>query len=111
MHGANFCKIDLVTYPNAIAITRSPIANNVPEIIPMKRVKAIIPITINSKSQIPAVDKENWKYRFNTMVQVSIEMFDNTKVNFDLQEVINQPTWTANLAGQQNCVTALSLLL
>lgn len=104
MPAANRCQIDL-TDLKAIKVRREPIASYTDELLIKAHVTGVTPIKINSKPAAP--DDVNWQYRFNSIIEVCIHMSDGENCHdfiFDIQEVTNQATWTANLAGQQKCV-------
>ena len=42
---------------------------------------------------------------------VDIVMNDGSHFDFDIQEVTNQAGWTANLAGQQQCIADINAWL
>ena len=70
------------------------------------------------KSRITSVDSRenlNWNvpgvrpYQFNDLLRVMLK--DSGKdyiIDFDIQEVVNQPTWTPNPAGLTQCVADIS---
>lgn len=101
---ANTCQIVLGT--SAMEITREPIANNATEYINKTQIKVVTPLKIVTKpgSATPG----EWIYRFNSIVEVHVILLDDSRFVFALQEVTNQPTWTANLSGQQNCVNDIN---
>lgn len=106
MPAANQSQIDL-TDPAAIQVTREPVASNVPELLPKAQITGVFPIKINSKPAAP--DDANWTYRFDDIICVAIHMSDGGNPDghiftFEIQEITNQPGWTADLAGQQQCV-------
>jgi predicted homoserine dehydrogenase-like protein len=111
MGAANLSQI--VLGATSLEITREPIANNPTELIPYTHIVGVVPVLINSKSQYTAEDQAqgNWKYRFDDMVKVDIKIADGTNFMFELQEITNQAGWTANLAGQQQCVADINALI
>lgn len=101
----------IVLGANGLEITREPVANNVTEFIPYSHITGVVPLKINTKAQSPAAEQYGWKYRFPQMVIVDIKIADGTNFAFDLQEITNQATWTANQAGQAQCVADITALI
>jgi len=70
------------------------------------------------KSRITAVDSRenlNWNltgvrpYQFNDLLRVIIkDSGSSVIIDFDIQEVVNQPTWTPNPQGLTQCVLDIS---
>lgn len=46
-------------------------------------------------------------YNRQNRYTVEIQLNSNDRIRFDVQDVSNQPTWTANQAGLNNAVNAL----
>lgn len=90
-------------------VTPEPIISNVAELFPKLQIKSVIPVKIQEKPI--GVDAENWKYRFDSIVVVCVELSDETTFKMELAEVTNQPTWTPDLAGQQQCVADINAWL
>lgn len=107
MPAANLCQI--VLGDAAIEYTREPVADNTMELIPKQAISGVYPTKINSKPAAP--EDAYWNYRFDDMVIVTIAINDEKSFNFDVQEVTNQPTWTSDLAGQQQCVADINTWL
>ena len=109
MGAANLSQI--VLGANGLEITREPIANNATELIPYSHITTVSPVKINTQAQSPVVEQYGWKYRFPQMVQVNLDLTDGKNFKFDVQEITNQAGWTANLAGQQQCIADISALI
>ena len=108
---ANQSQIDLTTNPNAMIVTREPIASNTAENIAYAHVVSVIPVKIQTRPLLASPDYDNWKYRFDQIIVVSVELADGNSFKFDIQEITNQAGWTPNLAGQQQCVSDISAQL
>jgi len=104
---ASECQIVLGT--SAMEVTIEPVASNTPELLPKAQITGVYPIKINSKPAAP--DDVNWKYRFDDMILVCVAMSDGQQFTFELQEVTNQAGWTADLAGQQQCIDDINAWL
>jgi len=104
---ANQSQIVLGT--SCIEVTREPIADHSTELIQKIHVVGVYPVAIQNKPSAP--DDQAWKYRFDKMVIVNIFLSDGTKFGFDVQEITNQAGWTANLAGQQQCIDDINTWL
>lgn len=109
MGAANLSQI--VLGANGLEITREPVANNATEFIAYNHITTVSPIKINTRAQSPTAEQYGWKYRFPQMVQVNLELADGRNFRFDVQEITNQATWTADLAGQQQCITDITALI
>lgn len=96
---------------NCLEITREPVANNATESIPYEHIVSVNPVKINAKANAPLTEQYGWKYRFPQMVVVNLELKNRMNFSFDVQEITNQPTWTANLAGQQQCIADITAQL
>lgn len=107
MGAANLCQIVLGSA--AIEYTREPVADNATELFPKDAISGVFPVKINSKPAAP--DDAYWNYRFDDMIIVTVNMHDGSHFNFDLQEVTNQAGWTADLAGQQQCIDDINTWL
>lgn len=107
---ANKCQITLGA--NTMSIEREPIANNVPEIIAYSQIVSVAPVQFHSKANVALVDQVNWRYRFDTMTIIVINLADGTHVPIELQEVTNQATWNLGTqAAQTNAITAINAVL
>lgn len=111
MSAANQCQV--VLGDDAIEITREPIASNAKELLPKIHIAKVSPIKINSKSQMAAAERDAcWKYRFDVMTQISIDMTDGSSLILELQEITNQPTWSGGtLLGQQTAIDDINTWL
>lgn len=106
---ANKCTITLGT--SSIEITRFPTGSNTPELLPKVAISGVYPIKINDSTLMEAATRSSWMYRFPKMIMVDIVMNDGSHFDFDIQEVTNQAGWTANLAGQQQCIADINAWL
>jgi hypothetical protein len=104
-------KSQIVFGATCLEITREPVANNATELIPYDHITTVSPVKINTRAQSPAAERYGWKYRFPQMVVVNIELTDARNFSFDVQEITNQAGWTANLAGQQQCISDIAAQL
>lgn len=110
MGAANKCQVTLGA--NSMTIEREPIANNVPEVIAYADIVSVVPVSFQSQASIPAVDQENWKYRFPTMTEIAINLSNGDTVNLELQEITNQGTWNLGTqAAQATAVAAINAVL
>lgn len=109
MGAANQSRI--VLGANGLEITRETTANNATEFIAYAHITTVSPVKINTKAQSPAAEQYGWKYRFPQMVVVNLELADGRNISFDVQEITNQAGWTANLAGQQQCIADITALI
>lgn len=113
MPAANECQI--VLGASSIEVTREPVASNTPELLPKSAISGVYPIKINSAPSTSSPDYPNWQYRFPDMVMVCVSMNNADQTSrdfiFELQEISNQPTWTGDLAGQQQCVDDINTWL
>jgi hypothetical protein len=100
---------EIVLGATAMEITRNPTASNNTELLPKAQITGVFPIKINSKPAPP--DDQNWKYRFDDIIMVDVRMSDGNNFSFDLQEITNQPTWSADLLGQQTCIADINAWL
>jgi hypothetical protein len=89
----------------AMAIQRNPTASNPTENLAYSHIVSVIPVKIQTRPLSTSPDYYNWKYRFDNIIVVQVELANGDYFRFDIQEISNQATWTANLAGQQQCVT------
>jgi len=110
MGAANTSEVD-ITGPTTLKITRNPTASNTPEIYKYANIKGVVPVMINTRPAPGGPDYDNWKYRFDKMVVIDILFTDGGHMPIDLQEITNQPTWTANLAGQQQAIADIQAVL
>lgn len=95
----------IVLGANALEITREPVANNVTEYIPYTHIVNVTPVKIQQKALVAPDEQYGWKYRFDQIIVVELGLTDGRLLKFDLQEITNQPGWTFNQAGQQQCVS------
>lgn len=102
-------KSQVVLGTTSLEITREPVGSNTTELLNKNQIVGVYPVAIQNKPAAP--DDVAWKYRFDKMVIVNVFMSDGTKATLELQEITNQPTWTANLTGQQQCVSDISAWL
>jgi len=107
---ANTCQIVLGTA--ALEYTREPVASHSTELFQKTQIVGVYPTAIQDKANLAAnEDPNSWKYRFNKMIIVTVAMADGSSFRFDVQEVTNQPGWTADLAGQQQCIDDINAWL
>lgn len=109
MGAASTCTVTLGV--SSIEITRTVAAGNSPELFPKVAISGVFPVKINDSANMEAATRSMWMYRFAKMIIIDIVMNDGSSVNFDLQEVTNQSGWTANLAGQQQCIADINAWL
>jgi hypothetical protein len=101
--------IEVVLGTAALEITPEPTASNSTELLPKAQISGVYPIKINSKPAAP--DDVNWKYKYDDMIMIDVVMSDGTSFKFDVQDVSNQPTWTNDLAGQNQAITDINAWL
>lgn len=107
---ANKCQITLGA--NTMLIEREPIANNVPEVIKYGQITGVYPVSYQAKTNVPAVDQVNWRYRFDSMTIIVICLADGNSIPIELQEVTNQATWNLGTqAAQTNAINAINAVL
>lgn len=92
-----------------LEITPQPVANNTKMLIAKEQIVSVVPVKINQKPAAP--EDQFWKYRFTKMIVVCLQLSDGGLEQIELQEVTNQAGWTANLAGQQQCVADINAWL
>lgn len=102
-------KSQVVLGATSMEITREPVADYAPELIPKAQIVGVFPIKINNKPSVP--EDVFWTYRFDSMVCVNITMSDGSNFMFDLHEITGQATWTPDLSGQQQCVDDINAWL
>lgn len=93
----------------ALEITRLPIIDHATELLNKTQIVGVYPVKIQDKPAAP--EDIYWEYRFDKMVIVNVFMADGTKFSMELQEVSNQPTWSGDLAGQQQCIDDINAWL
>ena len=99
---------EVVLGASSIEITRNPTASNTAELIPKIGITGVYPLKINTKQ----VNDTTWKYRFDTICQISIVTVEGNHLTLELQEITNQPTWsTGDLAGQQQAIADINAWL
>jgi hypothetical protein len=85
--------------PTKIVITREPVASNSPELLLKDQIVSVFPCFNERPAPTAYADNSGgWGYRFNTMTHITFTLADGSKVELELQEVTNQPTW--NLGTQ-----------
>lgn len=102
-------QIQVVLGTAALEVTPLPTASNSTELIPKIQITGVYPVKINSKPSAP--DDEYWRHHHDTIVCVDIAIADGTNLRFDVQDVSNQAGWTADLAGQQQCIADINAWL
>jgi len=99
---------EIVLGASSLEITRNPTASNTTELIPKVSITGVFP----TKIQTRGVGDTDWPYRFDVITQITITTTDGNSLNFELQEITNQPTWsTGDLAGQQQAIDDINAWL
>ena len=101
---------------NPIAITLGTSAmeitpsGGVTQLINKTTIVGVYPVTIQSK---PTNSNEalSWKYPHDKIIAVDVRMNDDSHFSFDVQNVTNQSGWTANAAGQAQCISDINAWL
>jgi hypothetical protein len=72
------------------------------QLIPKALITGVYPVRIQTK---PSGDEAlSWKYPHDKIIVVDVRMADDSHFSFDLQNVTNQVTWTADQTGQDACI-------
>lgn len=106
MAAASTCTITLGV--SSIEVTRTVAGSNSSELFPKVAISGVYPTKINDSANMEAATRSMWTYRFAKMIIIDVVMNDGSVLSFDIQEVTNQATWTADLAGQQKCVADIN---
>lgn len=92
---------------SCMEITPFPSASNSSELLAKKHIVGVFPVKIQTKQPTDT----DWTYPFSKIVKVKVWMVDGDKIDIELQSVTNQPTWTADLAGQKKAVEDINAWL
>lgn len=107
-------QVDITTNPNAIIVTPEPIASFVPEGIPVRNIVSVGSVFFDY-STVEANDSgDQFKetYPYPTMTKLVLELINDIKVEFELQSITNQATWSnGTIADLQQAVTDINALL
>ena len=94
----------------AIEITRDPVGSNVVELLPKGNIQAVFAV---KPQTIPAPPNDvYWIYKYPTITQIEILFFDDKRLNIELQDISNQPTWnTGTIGAMQTALAAINAWL
>lgn len=110
MGAANQCQVTLLA--NAIKVQREPIASNTFETYPYAHITGVVGVTFQTKASVQAIDKANWKYRFDTITIIEIGLSDGRYLPLELQEITNQATWNlGTLAALNQAITDINAVI
>lgn len=99
-------KFTLTLGANTMEITPQPIASFPTELINKKEIVAVYPVF--NKKPVSVDEAKWWIYPYNNMTVIDIQLSNGNKLNIELQDITNQPTWNlGTLAALNAAVTAI----
>lgn len=107
-------QVDIATNPSVLIITAEPVASNAKSTIPLATVKSVTPIFYdyataennNSGTEFKAT------YPYPTMTRLIFEFEGGIKLDWELQNISNQVTWSdGTLTALKTAADAINALL
>lgn len=94
-----------VSLANANTLQVTITATGLTNIYKRTNIVSIEPVKIQDYSTRENPTQNNVQYRYSKQVAVKIFLIDGRVLDLELQDITNQVGWTANLIGQQACIT------
>lgn len=92
-------QVDITSNPGTIIVTAEPVASNVPETLVLANIEQVTPVFFNytlvEANNTGTEFKETYPYP--TMTRLVIEMISGKKMDWELQNITNQATWSTGL--------------
>jgi hypothetical protein len=104
-------KIDISNEAGSIKIVKLPTAQNSPQYHKISGIKSIVPVLQVGVKSTQSDGSYTNTYPYEDKVQVTITFTDengSSPIKFDLQDVNNQPSWTADKAGLDQAVADIN---